>query len=126
MASYQAFTAVRTTEPDPASLLSQLRALDPTAGVQHEPGTLAFIIKKATAWTAPQITAAQTALNTAPATTSQLAAQAEVDRLSIREKAIILTLIDQLNTIRAALVPPLGAITPAQAVAAIRAKAGTL
>ena len=68
---YQAFTSARTTEPDPTSLLAQLRALDPTAGVQHQPGP-SYIIKKNTAWTAPQITAAQNAIDTAPASSPLL------------------------------------------------------
>lgn len=53
-------------------------------------------------------------------------AQIEIDGWPIATKAIVLALIDQLNVIRAALPSPLGAITPAQAIAAIRAKAGTL
>jgi hypothetical protein len=53
-------------------------------------------------------------------------AQIVVDQIPIVQRAIILALIDQLNVIRAALPSPLGAITPAQALAAIRAKAGTL
>jgi len=68
---YQTFTAVRTTEPDAASLAAQLRALDATAGVQHTTGPT-YIIKKNSAWTAPQITAAQNAIETAPATSAVL------------------------------------------------------
>lgn len=56
----------------------------------------------------------------------QAVAQIGVDSLGIIEKAIVLALIDQLNVIRAALVPSKPPITPAQALAAIRAKAGTL
>lgn len=126
MAAYQAFTTARGTEPDPASLLAQLRALDATAGVQHQAGTNAYTIKKATTWTAPQIAAAQTVLETAPVTSPQLTAQAFVDSMPIMTQAIVLALIDQLNVIRAALPVPLSAITPAQAIAAIRAKAGAL
>jgi hypothetical protein len=47
-------------------------------------------------------------------------------RWPIALRALVLTLIDQLNVIRAALPTPLPAITPAQALAAIRTKAGTL
>lgn len=123
---YQAFTTQRSTEPDAASLLAQLRALDPTAGVQHEPGTQDYVLKKATAWTDPQRSAALNVLETAPALTPQLLAQAQIDAMPLATKAVVLALIDQLNVIRAALPSPLGPITPAQAVAAIRAKAGTL
>jgi hypothetical protein len=125
MASYQSFTSARATEPDPATLLANLRALDASAGVQHLLGPT-YVIKKATAWTAPQISAAQNAIDTAPAATPQLAAQTEIDNWSIVQKAFALALIDQLNIIRAALPTPLSAITPTQAIAAIRNKAGTL
>lgn len=53
-------------------------------------------------------------------------AQAFVDTLPIWAKALGLAIIDQLNIIRAALASPLPPITPAQAIAAIRAKAGVL
>ena len=56
----------------------------------------------------------------------QLEAQAFVDSLPIWAKALSLAIIDQLNVIRAALPSPLPPMTPSQAIAAIRAKAGTL
>jgi hypothetical protein len=62
----------------------------------------------------------------AQATQDQLDAQGIIDGIPIWAKALVLALIDQLNVIRAALPVPLGPITPAQALAAIRAKAGTL
>jgi hypothetical protein len=125
MSSFLDFTANRVTTADPASLLASLRVLDATAGVFQLSATT-YRLKKATAWTAPQIAAAQNVLDTAPATSPQLTAQAEIDRLGILEKAILLALIDQLNLIRSKLVPPLGAITPAAAIQAARDKAGTL
>lgn len=125
MSAYQALQTLRANEPDAAALLTALRALDPTTGVQHTTGTF-YVIKKATAWTAPQIAAAQTALDSAPAATAQLTAQAEIDAWPITLKAFALALIDQLNVIRAALPVPKADLTPAQALAAIRAKAGTL
>ncbi len=126
MAFYQTFTTVRTTEPDPASLLTQLRSLDATVGIQHVPGTSVYTLKKATTWTAPQMNVAQNALEAAVAMSPELSAQSAIDSWPIELKALVLTLIDQLNTIRAALPVPLGAITPAQALAAVRTKAGTL
>lgn len=62
----------------------------------------------------------------AQAAADRLDAQALIDTMSIFNKARDLALIDQLNVIRAGLPTPLGPITPAQALAAIRAKAGTL
>jgi hypothetical protein len=127
MSAYQSFTTSRTTEPDATSLLAQLRAsVDGSAGVQHTTGTSSFVVKKGTDWTAAQIAAAQTIIDTAPASSAGLTTQAAVDAMPLLEKAILLILLDQLNTIRASLVPPLGAITPAQAIAAVRQKAGTL
>jgi hypothetical protein len=125
MPAYQAFTAARATEPDPPSLLTALRALDATAGVQHTAGP-SYILKKATVWTAPQITAAQTVIETAPASSPQLTAQAFVDQMSVYDKARDLATIDALNVIRNLLPVPLGPISILQALAAIRAKAGTL
>jgi hypothetical protein len=57
---------------------------------------------------------------------SQQDAQIQVDTIPLVTKAIVLALIDQLNVLRAALPSPLPPITPGQALAAIRAKAGTL
>lgn len=82
--------------------------------------------------TPAQRTSAQTIINTIVVDTAaqtledQRSAQLCVDNWPIETRALVLALIDQLNTIRAALPSPLGAITPAQALAAIRAKAGTL
>ena len=119
------FTSARLTEPDPGTLLSQLRALDPSAGVSHDLGG-PYSVKKNTPWLQAHINAAQNVINTCPAVTPALIAQNEVDHWPISVKALVLALIDQLNVIRAALPVPLGAITPAQAIAAIRTKAGTL
>jgi hypothetical protein len=59
-------------------------------------------------------------------------AQAEIDQMPIALKAVVLALVDEINSVRVALprptpnAPPLAAITPAQVMAAIRVKAGTL
>jgi len=71
---------------------------------------------------APELTATVAASTAA----KQAAAQKVVDAWPIEVRALCLALIDQLNVIRAALPTPLSAITPAQAIAAVRAKAGTL
>lgn len=62
----------------------------------------------------------------AQALADQQDAQAFVDTLPIWAKALALALVDQLNVIRGNLPAPLPPITAAQAIAAIRAKAGTL
>lgn len=68
-AFYQDVTSGRATEPDPETLLTQLRALDASTGVQHLAGTALYKLKKATAWAAPQIASAQTAIDTASEST---------------------------------------------------------
>lgn len=125
MPTYQSFTSARLTEPDPASLLSALRALDGTAGVQHPLGA-SYVVKKATAWTAPQIAAAQTAIDSAPAATAQLDAQATIDGWPIVARALVGVIKDQFNVLRAGPALPLAAITDPQVIAAVRAKAATL
>lgn len=145
---YSDFTTVRLTEPEPLMLLANLRALDATAGIQHDLGTRAYRLKKGTAWTGPQIAAAQTVLETSPALTPQTAAQSFIDNMPIVEKAIVLTIIDEINVIRdwfvafqattalavsladlkarVAALPSMPDRTVPQAIAAVRAKAGTL
>ena len=126
MATHITITTTRATWPDNVALSAAIKAAtDATAVLTCLDGTTA-IGKKATDWTPQQIAAAQTILDTAAAVTPQVLAQREVDRFPLAYKALVLALIDQINVIRAALVPPKVAITPAQAIAAIRDKAGTL
>ena len=126
MGFYQELTATRTTDPDPASLLAALRALDPSANYAHEPKSPLYILKKHTAWTNSHRTAALNAIEAAPAASPQLTAQAALDLMDLYDKAIVLTILDQFNAVRAKLDPPLPAITIPQMLQAIRAKAGTL
>lgn len=136
MPDYHTFIAARTTEPDLATLLANLRALDASAGIQHDPGTQTYVVKKSAPWTAPQINAAQSVLNTAPAMTPQTLAHAQVDNAPMALWALALMLLDEvnvlrteLNTIRAAmsppLTPPLALRNEQQAKNAWHAKVGT-
>ena len=77
----------------------------------------------ATAATILQTVAVDAAAQTAR---DQRDAQGQIDSLPVFQRAIILTLLDQINVLRAGLPVPLPAVTPAQALAAIRTKAGTL
>jgi hypothetical protein len=110
-------------DPDLAALATAIR---PTLGdpfyLGVSPGFVT--IQKPTAWSGGDITTVQAAVTACPAASPQTDAQNAIDSLSIFEKAIILTIIDQLNILRA--FHALGAITPAAAVTAVRAKAGTL
>lgn len=123
MAAYQPFMSARTTEPDMASLLAQLRALDPTAGIQHQPGP-SYVIKKDTPWLPAHIAAVQTVLNTAPARSPQLAAQSTIDAWPLDLKAALLLVMEQMNVLRA--LHSLPAFTAQQFYDAIKAKALTL
>jgi hypothetical protein len=124
MSFYQSFTSLRTTEPDPASLLKNIQAIDSTAGIQHSPGTQTYIIKTTTTLSPTNITNCQNAIDTSPASTPELAAQSEVDKMTIFQKAILLTLLDQINVLRTKL--SMTTITVSQAIQAVRDKAGTL
>lgn len=123
MSFYQEFNVIRP-EPDIDSLLNTLRGSDPTAGIQHILLTSKYIIKKEAAWTALQITNTNNAIINAPNASPQLSAQSEVDHYSIMMKALVLTLIDEINILRGQL--GLAPRTPAQAIQAIRNKAATL
>lgn len=128
MAGYITLSTARSTRPDQVALTTTLRSAvgDAEAVLLIQPDAT-WRGKKTTAWTAPQIAAAQSALDSTAALTPQLAAQREVDVWSLEFKALALALIDQLNVIRNLLVPPKTPdITPAQALAAIRIKAGQL
>lgn len=126
MAFYLDLSSARTTVPDEPSLLVLLRANVDPAVVVGPLSQTRFRLKKSTLWTAPQIVAAQTALDTAAARTDELTAQFEVDKLGIRERAILLTLLDQINLLRTQPTTVMASVTPAQAIAAVRTKAGTL
>lgn len=109
-------TPIRTAIGDPFYLATQL-----SLG-----GTVTIVVDKPTAWQASEITAVQAAVNAASNQTPQTDAQNAIDNLSIFEKSRDLWLLDQINICRAGLPTPLAAITPAQAIAGVRAKAATL
>jgi len=128
-AFYITLTTTRPTMPDPEALNAAVRTAtgDATAILVFDPlGTGAWRGKKATAWTAPQITAAQNALDTTVADTPQRAAQREIDKMPIATKALLLTLLDQINQLRTQPTTTFASVTPAQALQAVRDKAGTL
>lgn len=109
-------TAIRGTLPDPFYVTPQV----------SNAGVVTIFVEKPAVWTGPQTTAVQSAITAAADATPQTDAQNQIDGMPIFEKAILLALLDQINTIRNLLPVPLGPITPAQAAAAVRAKAATL
>ncbi len=125
MATYTLLTLTnRATAPDPGALQTALRVIDATAGFAELGPDIR--VKTTGALSGGQIAAMQAALDTCPALTARSQAQSTIDAWPIEYRALLLALLDQLNTIRAALPTPLAPITPAQALAAVRAKAGTL
>jgi hypothetical protein len=124
MSSYTVFSTSRTSAPDPAALLVALRAVEASAGYAQING--AYRVKTTTVLTPSQRAAMQAAIDTVPEFTPQRFAQNQIDEWPLAMKALVLTLIDQLNMLRTRVSPPLTAITPAQALTAIRDKAATL
>lgn len=128
MANYTTFTTPRTTPPDPVALLAAVKTAtaDPTAVlVPQLDGT--WRGKKAAPWSGADLAAVQTLLDAAAGLTPQLVAQRTIDAWPIEVRGLLLALIDQLNVIRNLLTPPKTPdIMPTQAIAAARAKAGTL
>lgn len=145
MSAYLDLTTTNT--PDPAILLTNLRALDATAGAFSADGHV-YRLKKATDWTAPQIAAAQTVLDTTTPATPETRAQTEIDNWPIAVKAAFLATLDELNLLRdwitafkaavaaatslanlqtrVAALPNTPDRTVPQAIQAVRDKAGTL
>ena len=72
------------------------------------------------------LAAVDAAVAAAPEPTAALQAQFDVDAMPVWARAMALAIIDQLNVLRQNPAAVLPAITPAQAIAAIRNKAGSL
>jgi hypothetical protein len=122
-ADYINVVSSRSTIPDARALIAALRAqIDSTVGGVFENGSIR--LKKDSAWTAQQITTAQSVVDSAPSLTPQRDAQNAIDSWPIELKALALTLLDQINVLRTR--AGLVSITPVQALQAIRDKAGTL
>lgn len=121
------FSSDRTTVPDHGGMVASVRVAcgDASASVIVRSAS-SYSVKKAAAFTPAEITAIQAAIDAAPAQTARTQAQQTIDGWPLEYKALILALIDALNVVRAKLPTPLPPITPAQALQAIRDKAGTL
>jgi hypothetical protein len=116
----------RQTVVDQPSMLVLLRAQIDSLVRLGPLSQTTFRLSKPTLWTGPQTSTAQSIFDTAPARSAQLTAQEEIDTLPIREQAIILTLLDELNRLRTQPTTTFVAITPAMAIAAVRTKTGQL
>lgn len=118
----------RDTFPDIIPLVAQIKVLTTDSNAIIYFVNIAdykhYIIDTITIITPSLLTTIQNALDTASEYTSQRQAQDKIDSWSIEIKALVLTLIDEINILRN--LAGLQSRTPAQAIAAIRNKAGTL
>lgn len=123
MSAYLTLQTTRTTRPDPVAMLTAIRAVtgDPTATLITLDGTTGHA-KKTTDWTPAQIASAQNILDTAAPLTPRLAAQRDVDNITLMLKALVLALVDEINILRTHASIALPARTPQQAITAIRNK----
>ncbi len=128
MADYHVFVSLRQTIPDWPTLLLSIRTAvnDATVAGQPDLAVGTYRLKRQGTWSAPDIASVQALIDAAAPVTARTLAQAAVDNWPIEQRALILALVDQINILRAAVNPPLSALSPSAAVAAIRAKAGTL
>jgi hypothetical protein len=109
--------------PDLGALANAIR---PTVGDPFYLSVQAstVVVEKPSVWTGPQTTAVQSAVTAAADATPQNDAQNRLDAMDIFDKAILLTINDELNLLRTATATPTK--TPAQMAALVRAKAATL
>lgn len=123
-------TTTRTTFPDllPARVALQAALSDPAATLYPvEPfNTAVYVVETTNALGVNAITAITTQLNALAAYTDERIAQDQIDNWPITLKALALTLVDQINVLRQALPVPLPTVSVAQALLAIRTKAGLL
>jgi hypothetical protein len=127
VAFHQPFVSARVTPADPATLQANVRAAlsDVTVGVSSVDATH-YDADKDSPWSPADITACQTALDVCPAQTAQSLVKAYLDNQTLVDKAIDLTILDQVNLIRSKLPVPLVAVTPLQFINAVKAKVDSL
>lgn len=68
----------------------------------------------------------QAAVTAAPEPSNKAAVKRWVDNMPLGEKATFLVILDAVNLVRSKLVPPLVAVTPAQFLGAVKAKADAI
>lgn len=113
-------------EPDDRVVLASLRTAlaDATIGMYRATGGTIYRLKKNSDWTAAQARLAQTTIDGVPIATAQTVAQLAIDDLPIATKALVLTLLDEINALRTALA--LVPRSPGQLLTAARLKAGQI
>lgn len=123
IAFYTTLNVNRPTEPDLNELVKNLKTIESSIGLALHVG-ISYKLKKNTVWTPSEITQATNVIQNSSEVSERLTAQQIIDSLSIVDRAIILVLIDEINILRQA--AGMQPRTPAQAIMAIRNKAGTL
>jgi hypothetical protein len=128
MAFFRQAFARAGAAPDLAALANALRPTlgDPfyVAAQLSSGGVVTVVVDKPTAWSGGDSTTVQSAVTAAAASTPQTEAQNAIDAMSIFDKAVLLTINDELNLLRVA--TSTATKTPAQMAALVRAKAATL
>lgn len=118
-------TYPRATEPDIHALADAIRAHMTTAttGSFYLRWTGAAVILEAADLSRVNNATVQAAVTAAPAPSNKADVKRWVDTMPLGEKATFLVILDGVNLVRSKLVPPLAAVTPAQFLMAIKAKA---
>lgn len=106
MATYRVFTSPRTTVPHLPTLVTLLRDIDPTMGVQTEglPGA-PFRLKRTgdVEWTPGEVQRAQQILDSCPEHSPALVARHQIETLEGPLLLVMQALVDELNQLRARL-----------------------
>lgn len=124
----QALSVSRATAPHLATLagtLTPLLALA-NAGAFHLSYQAGSVVIEQGSFTGVNVASVQAAVAAAPADSDVLNAKQTVDELPAWQRAFFLTLLDQINVLRTQPTTTFGAVTPAQAWGAVKAKIDTL
>lgn len=115
----------RATEPDLAALSDAIRAhmTAATTGSFYVQWNGSAVIIEAPDLSRVNDATIQSAVTAAPEPSNKADVKRWVDSMPLAEKATFLTILDGVNLVRSKLSPPLAAVTPAQFIAAIKAKA---
>lgn len=118
----------RATEPDIQSLSDAIRAHMATAttGSFYLHWNGADVIVEAPDLSRVNNATIQAAVTAAPEPSNRADVKRWVDSIPLGEKATFLVILDAVNLVRSKLVPPLAAVTPAQFLTAIKAKADNI
>lgn len=115
----------RATDIDLQSLAEALRSHLAGLGIAspYLSWTGSAVVLSASSLSGVNDATVQAAVDAAPGPSNRLDAKRWVDEMPAPEKAAFLTILDGVNLVRSKLSPPLAAITPAQFLKAIKAKA---